>query len=75
MNEVGGEEVILFIDGCHAGRRGGAEGAIGASNVLSPPVARRDPVHGATTFDEFANHREDAASPGFQRSRRGHSRR
>ncbi len=49
------KDVILFIDEIHnlAGA-GGAEGAIDASNIMKPALARGDiQVMGATTIDEY----------------------
>lgn len=47
--------IILFIDEIHSiVKAGGAEGAIDASNILKPYLARADiQIIGATTFDEF----------------------
>ncbi|TYQ16634.1 UNVERIFIED_CONTAM: ATP-dependent Clp protease ATP-binding subunit ClpC [Acetivibrio alkalicellulosi] len=56
--------VILFIDEMHTIiGAGAAEGAIDASNILKPSLARGEiQVIGATTFDEYRKHVEaDAA--------------
>ena len=58
LRTVGG--VILFIDELHTIiGAGGAEGAIDASNILKPSLARGEfQVIGATTTDEFRKHIE-----------------
>ncbi len=61
MNEVReAEDIILFIDELHTlVGAGGAEGAIDASNVLKPALARGEVQHiGATTLDEYRKHIE-----------------
>ena len=52
--------VIIFIDEIHnVIGAGGAEGAIDASNILKPYLARKDmTVVGATTIDEYYKHFE-----------------
>ncbi|MCR4841724.1 MAG: ATP-dependent Clp protease ATP-binding subunit [Eubacterium sp.] len=56
--------VILFIDEIHTIiGAGGAEGAIDASNILKPPMARGEiQVIGATTIDEYRKHIEKDAA-------------
>jgi len=53
-------EVILFIDELHqVVGAGGAEGAIDASNMMKPALARGElRVIGATTLDEYRKHIE-----------------
>ena len=54
------KDVIIFIDEIHnlAGA-GGAEGAIDASNIMKPALARGEiQVMGATTIDEYRKHIE-----------------
>ena len=53
-------EIILFIDEIHTlVGAGGAEGAIDASNILKPCLARGEiQVIGATTIDEYRKHVE-----------------
>ena len=54
------EQIILFIDELHTiVGAGAAEGAIDASNILKPYLARKDmTVVGATTIDEYYKHFE-----------------
>ncbi|MPZ98716.1 MAG: AAA domain-containing protein [Dehalococcoidia bacterium] len=54
-------EIILFIDELHqVVGAGGAEGAIDASNMLKPALARGElRVVGATTLDEYRQHIEE----------------
>lgn len=54
------DNVIIFIDEIHnVIGAGGAEGAIDASNILKPYLARKDmTVIGATTIDEYYKHLE-----------------
>ena len=56
----GNKEIILFIDEIHMIiGAGGAEGAIDASNILKPSLARGDiQCIGATTIDEYRKHIE-----------------
>lgn len=53
-------DVIIFIDEIHnLIGAGGAEGAIDASNILKPYIARKDmTIIGATTLDEYYSHFE-----------------
>lgn len=57
-------EVILFIDEIHTLiGAGGAEGAIDASNILKPALARGElQTIGATTLDEYQKHIEKDAA-------------
>jgi len=57
---INNPEIILFIDEVHTiVGAGGAEGAIDASNILKPYLARGDiQVIGATTFSEYTKHIE-----------------
>jgi len=59
IHEKGGE-IILFIDELHTlVGAGGAEGAIDASNMLKPALARGDlKCIGATTLDEYRKYIE-----------------
>jgi ATP-dependent Clp protease ATP-binding subunit ClpB len=66
LKEVTSEEsnVILFIDELHTlVGAGGAEGAMDASNLLKPALARGE-LHcvGATTIDEYRKHIEKDAA-------------
>jgi ATP-dependent Clp protease ATP-binding subunit ClpC len=62
LKELQAEEknIILFIDELHTiVGAGGAEGAINASNMLKPALARGElQVVGATTLDEYRKHVE-----------------
>ena len=66
MNEVAERrgDIILFLDELHTlvGAGGGGEGAMDASNILKPRLARGD-VHlvGATTLKEYRTIEKDAA--------------
>jgi ATP-dependent Clp protease ATP-binding subunit ClpC len=65
MNEVRrAKSVVLFIDELHTlVGAGGAEGAIDASNVLKPALARGEiQCIGATTFDEYRKYIEKDAA-------------
>ncbi|KKK68121.1 hypothetical protein LCGC14_2947240, partial [marine sediment metagenome] len=65
MNEVRrAKNTILFIDELHTlVGAGGAEGAIDASNMLKPPLARGElRAVGATTLDEYRKHIEKDAA-------------
>lgn len=57
-------EVLLFIDEIHTIiGAGGAEGAIDASNILKPSLARGEiQLIGATTIDEYRKHIEKDAA-------------
>ena len=61
INEINSsDDVIIFIDEIHTiVGAGGAEGAIDASNMLKPALARGElQCIGATTLDEFRKHIE-----------------
>lgn len=61
INEIrNNEQVIIFIDEIHTiVGAGGAEGAIDASNMLKPALARGEiQCIGATTLDEYRKHIE-----------------
>ena len=64
-------KIIVFIDELHnVVGAGGAEGAIDASNILKPPLARGAfQVVGATTLDEYRRHieKDPALERRFQR--------
>jgi ATP-dependent Clp protease ATP-binding subunit ClpB len=66
MKEVIGAEgaIILFIDELHTlVGAGGAEGAVDASNMIKPPLARGElRCVGATTLDEYRKHIEKDAA-------------
>ncbi len=65
MNEVRrAKNIILFIDELHTlVGAGGAEGAIDASNVLKPSLARGEiQCIGATTYDEYRKYVEKDAA-------------
>jgi ATP-dependent Clp protease ATP-binding subunit ClpC len=65
MNEVRrAKNILLFIDELHTlVGAGGAEGAIDASNVLKPALARGEiQCIGATTFDEYRKYIEKDAA-------------
>lgn len=65
--------VILFVDEMHTLiGAGGAEGAIDASNILKPALARGDlQMIGATTFDEYQKYieKDQALARRFQQVR------
>ena len=56
--------MLLFIDEIHTIiGAGGAEGAIDASNILKPSLARGElQLIGATTIDEYRKHIEKDAA-------------
>jgi len=62
--EKSGREIILFIDELHTVvGAGAAEGAIDASNILKPALARGSlQCIGATTLDEYRKHVEKDAA-------------
>ena len=67
LNEVQAEngEIILFIDEMHTlVGAGKADGAMDASNLLKPALARGE-LHcvGATTLDEYRKHVEKDRGP------------
>ena len=65
VNEaIKNKDVILFIDEIHTiVGAGAAEGAIDASNILKPQLARGDiQIIGATTFDEYHKYIEKDAA-------------
>jgi ATP-dependent Clp protease ATP-binding subunit ClpC len=66
LKELQAEEknIILFIDELHTiVGAGGAEGAVNASNMLKPSLARGElQVVGATTLDEYRKHVEKDAA-------------
>ncbi|WP_188195280.1 ATP-dependent Clp protease ATP-binding subunit [Nonomuraea sp. SYSU D8015] len=66
MDEIraNAEDLIVFIDELHTVvGAGGAEGAIDASNMLKPALARGElHVIGATTLDEYRRHIEKDAA-------------
>jgi ATP-dependent Clp protease ATP-binding subunit ClpC len=65
MNEIKkSKNIILFIDEMHTIiGAGGAEGAIDASNILKPALARGEiQAIGATTLDEYKKHVEKDAA-------------
>lgn len=68
-------EVILFVDEMHTLiGAGGAEGAIDASNILKPSLARGDiQMIGATTFDEYQKYieKDSALARRFQQVKIG----
>lgn len=67
--------VILFVDEMHTLiGAGGAEGAIDASNILKPSLARGDiQMIGATTFDEYQKYieKDQALARRFQQVKIG----
>jgi ATP-dependent Clp protease ATP-binding subunit ClpC len=66
IDELRNEEknIVLFIDELHTiVGAGGAEGAVNASNMLKPALARGElQVIGATTLDEYRKHVEKDAA-------------
>ena len=66
IGELQSEEknIVLFIDELHTiVGAGGAEGAVNASNMLKPALARGElQVIGATTLDEYRKHVEKDAA-------------
>jgi ATP-dependent Clp protease ATP-binding subunit ClpC len=64
------KNIVLFIDELHSiVGAGGAEGAVNASSMLKPALARGElQVVGATTLDEYRKHvrRDPAFEPRFQ---------
>jgi ATP-dependent Clp protease ATP-binding subunit ClpC len=66
IGELQNEEknIVLFIDELHTiVGAGGAEGAVNASNMLKPALARGElQVIGATTLDEYRKHVEKDAA-------------
>src|SRR5213076_1459774 len=65
MNEIReSKDTVIFIDELHTlVGAGGAEGAIDASNMLKPALARGElHVVGATTLDEYRKHGEKDAA-------------
>jgi ATP-dependent Clp protease ATP-binding subunit ClpC len=66
IGELRSEEknIVLFIDELHTiVGAGGAEGAVNASNMLKPALARGElQVIGATTLDEYRKHVEKDAA-------------